>query len=163
MEVAPAGSLGDLPERFLVDLDLSPAQNGSSTGRLHGYGREPGGPRADRVHLDPMLGGEMVPHVKIESELQDVAPDVSLAVSAIADDRKGERLVVLHTPLPEGLSVDVFLTALRERKLPNLFIPRADSFIEVDEVPMLPSGKLDLRAIGEIARERLSNPRRSTP
>ena len=51
------------------------------------------------------LGGEMVPHVRIEEALgrilaldEDV---VSLAVTAVPDPRKGERLVVLHTGLPK--------------------------------------------------------------
>jgi acyl-[acyl-carrier-protein]-phospholipid O-acyltransferase/long-chain-fatty-acid--[acyl-carrier-protein] ligase len=42
---------------------------------------------------------------------------------------------------------------LRVDGLPRLFIPSPDSFIEVDAVPMLPTGKVDLRALKALARE----------
>jgi acyl-[acyl-carrier-protein]-phospholipid O-acyltransferase/long-chain-fatty-acid--[acyl-carrier-protein] ligase len=31
--------------------------------------------------------------------------------------------------------------------LPNLFIPKKDSFVKVDKIPVLGTGKIDLRAI----------------
>ncbi len=39
--------------------------------------------------------------------------------------------------------------------LPNLFIPRRDHFIKVDAIPILGTGKLDLRAIRRMAEEAL--------
>ncbi len=44
---------------------------------------------------------------------------------------------------------------LSQAGLPNLFIPSEDSFIEVDEIPMLGTGKLDLKRAREVAQERL--------
>jgi acyl-[acyl-carrier-protein]-phospholipid O-acyltransferase/long-chain-fatty-acid--[acyl-carrier-protein] ligase len=37
--------------------------------------------------------------------------------------------------------------------LPNLWKPRADQFFRVDQIPLLGTGKLDLRKIKEIARQ----------
>ncbi|MEM7235182.1 MAG: AMP-dependent synthetase, partial [Planctomycetota bacterium] len=109
----------------------------------------------DRLSRFSKLGGEMVPHVKVESELQETASDARFAVTAVPDERKGERLVVLHTELPEGVTPTTLCDSLRERGLPNLFVPRPDSFVELEEIPLLASGKLDLRAVREIAAERV--------
>jgi len=40
--------------------------------------------------------------------------------------------------------------------LPNLFIPSKDSFFEVAELPILGTGKLDLRGIKSLAIEKTS-------
>jgi|TARA_Y100000385_G_C12662051_1_gene454197 acyl-[acyl-carrier-protein]-phospholipid O-acyltransferase/long-chain-fatty-acid--[acyl-carrier-protein] ligase len=44
--------------------------------------------------------------------------------------------------------------------LPNLWIPSVESFTEIEELPVLGSGKIDLRRINEIAKEKFcDNPR----
>src|SRR5699024_9006820 len=50
------------------------------------------------------IGGEMVPHIKVEEMLNELAgtanqEQIALAVTAVPDERKGERLIVLHTKL----------------------------------------------------------------
>jgi acyl-[acyl-carrier-protein]-phospholipid O-acyltransferase/long-chain-fatty-acid--[acyl-carrier-protein] ligase len=45
---------------------------------------------------------------------------------------------------------------LRTAGLPPLFIPSADSFITVDLIPLLPTGKVDLGAVRTIALERFT-------
>ena len=35
--------------------------------------------------------------------------------------------------------------------IPNLWIPARDSFVAVEEIPILGTGKLDLRAIKQVA------------
>ena len=40
---------------------------------------------------------------------------------------------------------------LQTMGLPKLFIPKVDQFAKVDEIPVLGTGKLDLRAIKEVA------------
>ena len=74
---------------------------------------------------------------------------LKVAVTAVPDERKGERLVVLHTKLDK--SPDDLRKGLAEAGLPNLYIPSADSFYEVEEIPVLGSGKLDLKGIRDIA------------
>lgn len=105
------------------------------------------------------IGGEMVPHGLIEEQLErligpaeDGRPQV--AVTAVTDPKKGERLIVLHTPLTR--SVEELRKGLAEAGLPNLYIPSADSFFEVPQLPLLGSGKLDLRAIKTLATEQVA-------
>ena len=49
---------------------------------------------------------------------------------------------------------DELCKGLSEAGLPNLFIPSPDSFLEIEELPILGTGKLDLKRVREIARER---------
>lgn len=101
------------------------------------------------------IGGEMVPHIRIEDELlkilgednEDGSPEIS--VTAVPDAKKGERLIVLHKPLNK--TVDELRAALSTAGLPNLFIPSVDSFILVDEIPVLGTGKLDLKGAKDMA------------
>jgi acyl-[acyl-carrier-protein]-phospholipid O-acyltransferase/long-chain-fatty-acid--[acyl-carrier-protein] ligase len=101
------------------------------------------------------IGGEMVPHVKVEDELGklfcegDEDEKVRVCVTAVPDQKKGERLIVLH--LPTSKNIDDLRAALSEQGFPNLFIPSTDSFVEVDEIPMLGTGKLDLKQARELA------------
>ncbi len=108
---------------------------------------------AGRVSRFAKIAGEMVPLVRIEEALAAIAGNDDdgprIAVTAIPDEVRGERIVVVHTPLahtPHDLR-----RALVEAGLPNLFIPSAGSFVEVDALPMLGTGKLDLRQIRELA------------
>jgi acyl-[acyl-carrier-protein]-phospholipid O-acyltransferase / long-chain-fatty-acid--[acyl-carrier-protein] ligase len=100
------------------------------------------------------IGGEMIPHIHIEEALARVLrvgedEPLKVAVTAVPDERKGERLVVLHTKLDKA--PDELRKGLAEAGLPNLYIPSADSFYEVAEIPVLGSGKLDLKGIRDIA------------
>ena len=105
------------------------------------------------------IGGEMVPHLKIEEVLSrflDTTPDddsddhLVVAVTAVPDEKKGERLVVLHTAVQQ--SVEGMQQALKDDGLPNIFIPSASCFFQVDKLPLLGTGKLDLRGIKDMAR-----------
>src|SRR5579863_6007092 len=53
----------------------------------------------DRLSRFSKIGGEMVPHIKVEELLQDLAgaTDQVFVVTAVPDEKKGERLMVLHT------------------------------------------------------------------
>ncbi len=101
------------------------------------------------------IGGEMVPHVTVEEKLNDVlgATDGQLlaVVAAVRDVKKGERLVVLH--LPMELSPREVCQRLAAAGLPNLWIPSPDSFAEIDAIPALGSGKLDLKGVTTIAAD----------
>jgi acyl-[acyl-carrier-protein]-phospholipid O-acyltransferase/long-chain-fatty-acid--[acyl-carrier-protein] ligase len=101
------------------------------------------------------IGGEMVPHGRIEEALnQAVATDEpAFAVTAVPDGRGGDRLAVLHTVGEE--QADQALAKLSAMGLPNLFLPRRDHFVKVDALPILGTGKLDLRALKRIATEAL--------
>jgi acyl-[acyl-carrier-protein]-phospholipid O-acyltransferase/long-chain-fatty-acid--[acyl-carrier-protein] ligase len=103
------------------------------------------------------IGGEMVPHIQIEEELEKLVGSTAdgkpqIAVTAVPDEKKGERLIVLHTKLDK--SIDELRKGLAAAGLPNLFIPAADGFIEVAEIPILGTGKLDLKKLKSVALER---------
>ena len=106
------------------------------------------------------IGGEMVPHIKIEETLTTVIgaseeDGLKAAVTAVPDSKKGERLIVVHTTIEQA--PEQLRQGLVDAGLPNLFIPSADSFFEVDELPLLGSGKLDLKGIQQLALERVAN------
>ena len=110
----------------------------------------------DRLSRFAKIGGEMVPHGKVEEALNKAvnAETQALAVTSIPDEKKGERLVVLHT-LEESAIPDV-LVKLGDSGLPNLFIPQKDAFIKVKEIPVLGTGKLDLQALKRVALKQYS-------
>ena len=106
------------------------------------------------------IGGEMVPHGRVEEELAKGFVEgeddelIRVCVTAVPDEKKGERLIVLHLPTDKDL--EEIRKALSEAGLPNLFIPSRDSFFEVDEIPMLGTGKLDLKRAKELAAEQVA-------
>ena len=107
----------------------------------------------DRLSRFSKIGGEMVPHGKIEDEIHDILDthERLVAVVGVPDERKGERLVVLHTELPKPL--DEVWNGLKER-VPGLWLPGQQSFHRIDELPVLGSGKLDLKGVRKIALEK---------
>jgi acyl-[acyl-carrier-protein]-phospholipid O-acyltransferase/long-chain-fatty-acid--[acyl-carrier-protein] ligase len=103
------------------------------------------------------IGGEMVPHIQIEEELEKLVGSTAdgkpqVAVTAVPDEKKGERLIVLHTKLDKP--IDDLRKGLTAAGLPNLFIPAADGFYEVAEIPILGTGKLDLKHLKSLALEK---------
>jgi len=111
----------------------------------------------DRLARFSKIGGEMVPHGLVEEALQGAAgvEVQAFAVTAIPDERKGERLAVLHT-LDES-AIPAIMEKLAAQGLPNLYLPRRDHFLKVDMLPVLGTGKLDLRQMKRIALERLGS------
>jgi acyl-[acyl-carrier-protein]-phospholipid O-acyltransferase/long-chain-fatty-acid--[acyl-carrier-protein] ligase len=109
----------------------------------------------DRLSRFSKIGGEMVPHGVVEAALHEAAgvTEQTFAVTGVPCERKGEQLVVLHTVDPAR--VPELVRRLAERGLPNLFVPRAENFVAVDALPVLGTGKLDLRTIRAIADSRL--------
>ncbi|MEY4672755.1 MAG: hypothetical protein RL148_539 [Planctomycetota bacterium] len=103
----------------------------------------------DRLSRFSKIGGEMVPHGTVEEHLQACSglTERAFAVCGIPDSRKGERLMVLTT-LDEAALMDV-LARMSSRGLPALFVPRADQFVIVPSLPVLGTGKIDLRAVKE--------------
>ena len=100
------------------------------------------------------VGGEMVPLEKVEDELHLILKtnEKLCAVTAIPDAKKGERIVVLHLALPEITPQDVW-KQLNERGLPNIYVPSQRDFFQVDELPILGSGKLDLKKCKQMAQQ----------
>jgi acyl-[acyl-carrier-protein]-phospholipid O-acyltransferase/long-chain-fatty-acid--[acyl-carrier-protein] ligase len=99
------------------------------------------------------IGGEMVPHEAIESKIVDLLglsgrDERPIAIMGVQDEAKGEVLVLLS-------AVDVDLAELRgklhDAGVPNLWIPKQVQ--RVESIPVLASGKLDLKKCKELAQQ----------
>lgn len=108
----------------------------------------------DRLSRFSKIGGEMVPHGKIEEALQSlIQPDSHVAVVALSDAIKGEKLCVLTTE--HILTTHDMHSKLKASGLPNLWLPSREHFYVVDIIPTLPSGKRDLRACKQLVQHKL--------
>jgi len=109
----------------------------------------------DRLSRFSKIGGEMVPHIKVEEKLHELAgtTEQTFVVVGVPDEKKGERLVVLHRLTPDLLPGCV--EKLTQCDLPNIWKPRPDQFYQVEKFPYLGTGKLDLREVRNTA-EKLS-------
>jgi acyl-[acyl-carrier-protein]-phospholipid O-acyltransferase/long-chain-fatty-acid--[acyl-carrier-protein] ligase len=107
----------------------------------------------DRLTRFSKIAGEMVPHIRVEEAIRGVlgTEDQGAVVTGVPDPSRGERLVVIHPPLP--IAVETLWQKLNGSELPKLWIPGRDSFFEVSELPYLGTGKLDLQRIKALARE----------
>jgi len=107
----------------------------------------------DRLSRFSKIGGEMVPHIKIEDKLHELAgvTEQVFAVTSLPDEKKGERIVVVTTLPPEKLAPALEKFAACD--LPALWKPRGNQFFHVDAIPMLGTGKIDLRGVKALAAE----------
>jgi len=99
------------------------------------------------------IGGEMVPHELIENRLEEFyGIEGKVAVSARPDPKRGEQLIVFYET---GCGLDPVDAGnkLRESGLPNLWVPRPDSFFPLEKIPFLGNGKKDLKKLRELAAE----------
>lgn len=104
----------------------------------------------DRLSRFSKIGGEMVPHIKVEEYIhRAVNADGSMCVvTSLPDDRKGERLAVVYQGDYDPEQIIAFL---KESDLPNLWIPDLAMFRRVDTLPLLGTGKIDLGAVKRMA------------
>ena len=107
----------------------------------------------DRLSRFSKIGGEMVPHIRIEEKLHELAEsnEQIFAVTAVPDEKKGERILVIHT-LPE-IKLAQLLERFVQCDLPALWKPKPNQFLHVSAIPLLGTGKTDLRAIKALAEE----------
>jgi len=109
----------------------------------------------DRLSRFSKIGGEMVPHMGVEAAIQNAlgTSEPCIAVTAIPDPKRGERLFVLYSPEMTTSPEEVY-KKLTTSDMPRLWIPSAEDFIPVEEIPILGTGKVDLRRLKQIASER---------
>lgn len=105
----------------------------------------------DRLSRFSKIGGEMVPHGKVEDALHEAyGSEIRVfSVTSVPDERKGEVLAVVHTIDEE--KIPEVLEKMAAMELPNLFIPKRDKFVKADKIPVLGTGKVDLRGVKETA------------
>jgi acyl-[acyl-carrier-protein]-phospholipid O-acyltransferase / long-chain-fatty-acid--[acyl-carrier-protein] ligase len=104
----------------------------------------------DRLSRFSKIAGEMVPHLRIEDAIANVLGAAPCAVTAVADDRRGERLAALYVHEMEPAEL---WRRLAETDLPRLWIPKRENLYRVESLPQLGTGKLDLRGLKMRAEE----------
>jgi acyl-[acyl-carrier-protein]-phospholipid O-acyltransferase/long-chain-fatty-acid--[acyl-carrier-protein] ligase len=97
------------------------------------------------------IGGEMVPHLTVESKIEKALglegeETQTVAIMGVPDQAKGEALVLLTT---RDVDLNDLRATLRDMGVPNLWIPKRVK--QIDEIPTLASGKLDLKSCQKIA------------
>ncbi|MDR1385120.1 MAG: AMP-binding protein [Planctomycetaceae bacterium] len=108
------------------------------------------------------IGGEMVPHIMIEEMLLELlkkhtpqqdedTPQIPLVVAAIPDEKKGERIIVLYASLQ--VTPDVLCREMLATRCPNIWVPSPLHFYQVEEIPLLATGKLDLGKLREMVKK----------
>ncbi len=105
----------------------------------------------DRLARFSKIGGEMVPHLRIEEAVYRIIGDAQCMVSSIPDDQRGERLVVLFTKA--DMEPGELWSKLSETELPKLWVPKKENVYRVEAIPTLGSGKADLRGVKKMAAE----------
>jgi acyl-[acyl-carrier-protein]-phospholipid O-acyltransferase / long-chain-fatty-acid--[acyl-carrier-protein] ligase len=110
----------------------------------------------DRLSRFSKIAGEMVPHMRIEEQIQSLLHDhFSAVVTSVPDQTKGERLVGFYT------DPDMTPAALWERlcqtELPRLWLPKREDLHFVELVPTLGTGKVDLRAVRQLALDQAAS------
>jgi acyl-[acyl-carrier-protein]-phospholipid O-acyltransferase/long-chain-fatty-acid--[acyl-carrier-protein] ligase len=94
------------------------------------------------------IGGEMVSLVKVEDVLEKLLPpDFECCVVEIPDPMRGARIVAAVTGQVDEKAI---LKEMAEQ-LPKIALP--SRFVVMPEMPKLGSGKIDFRAITELARD----------
>lgn len=96
------------------------------------------------------IGGEMVPHEVVEQKIIAVlgleGSERRIAICGVPDEAKGEALLLLTA---EPIEMDKLRMNLNEAGVPNLWIPKRS--VVVESIPVLASGKLDIRRCQEVA------------
>ncbi|HEY4302589.1 MAG TPA: MFS transporter [Candidatus Didemnitutus sp.] len=101
------------------------------------------------------IGGEMIPHGTVEQQIVaqfdwDQTEQMKAVVVSIPDAAKGEALVLVTT---EDVTAAALRARLGDAGLANLWIPRL--VCRVDAIPMLATGKVDLKGCRRLAMDRL--------
>jgi acyl-[acyl-carrier-protein]-phospholipid O-acyltransferase/long-chain-fatty-acid--[acyl-carrier-protein] ligase len=104
----------------------------------------------DRLSRFSKIAGEMVPHMKVEEEMQSIVGEpYSGIVTSVPDETKGERLVAFYTD--PSITPQQLWDRLSATDLPKLWIPKRDDLRHIEAIPTLGSGKTDLRAVRQLA------------
>jgi acyl-[acyl-carrier-protein]-phospholipid O-acyltransferase/long-chain-fatty-acid--[acyl-carrier-protein] ligase len=104
----------------------------------------------DRLSRFSKIGGEMVPHLKIEETINAMLSEHETSVvTSVPDPVKGERLVAFYTD--SEAHVREVWEALCRSELPRLWIPKREDLHYVESIPTLGTGKVDLRAVRALA------------
>ena len=110
-----------------------------------------------RISRFSKIAGEMVPHETLEAAINkvlglDTETERKIAIVGVPDEKKGEAIVLLSTIAGQALEqecIDLRYKLLDEG-ITSLWCPR--QIIPVKEIPLLASGKLDIKGCQELAK-----------
>jgi len=106
----------------------------------------------DRYSRFAKLAGEMVSLGLVEAEIRKtLGEEDQIAVTALPDDKKGEKLVLL---LESEMKLDTLKEKIKSLEMNPLFVPSL--YFKVEELPKLGTGKADFKGSKKMAEE-LSN------
>ncbi|GAB6177341.1 acyl-[ACP]--phospholipid O-acyltransferase [Desulfobaculum senezii] len=106
----------------------------------------------DRYSRFAKIGGEMVSLTAVEDAMNRVAPEeVDVVAVAVPDARKGERVVALVSGMDKPATLKA---AMLEDGTDALNVP--STFLSVEEIPRLGTGKTDLGGARKMAQEMLA-------
>jgi acyl-[acyl-carrier-protein]-phospholipid O-acyltransferase/long-chain-fatty-acid--[acyl-carrier-protein] ligase len=105
----------------------------------------------DRLSRFSKIGGEMVPHMKIEEVINGVLGSAASVVTAIPDEQRGEKLIAFYAQ--NGTTKEELWEKLNQSELPKLWIPKRENLHLIDSIPLLGSGKMDLKKVKAMALE----------
>jgi len=97
------------------------------------------------------IAGEMISLTAVEAHVSTTWPDLSHAVIAIPDDKKGERLVLITEN--EEADRGSLLEAAKQAALAEIMIPRM--ILKIKQLPLMGTGKTDYVSIMDYVREKL--------
>jgi acyl-[acyl-carrier-protein]-phospholipid O-acyltransferase/long-chain-fatty-acid--[acyl-carrier-protein] ligase len=105
----------------------------------------------DRLSRFSKIAGEMVPHLGVEEAYLQGLDTVEqvVAVTSVPEPKKGEELVVLY--MDKAGNADKLHEIISRSNLPNMWKPRRDNYIRIESIPVLGSGKLDVRQLKKLA------------
>jgi acyl-[acyl-carrier-protein]-phospholipid O-acyltransferase/long-chain-fatty-acid--[acyl-carrier-protein] ligase len=104
----------------------------------------------DRLSRFSKIGGEMVPHLKVEEAMLRLPGVEGACVTAVPDPSKGERLVGFYVA-NEAMAPQLVWEGLSQSELPKIWLPKAADLRRIEALPVLGSGKIDLRAVKALA------------
>ncbi|WP_018968769.1 AMP-binding protein [Rubritalea marina] len=109
-----------------------------------------------RISRFSKIGGEMVPHEAVEAAVNqalglDEETERKVAIVGLPDEKKGESIALLSIIAGEALEQECLDLRYRllDKGIPSLWCPK--QIIPVDQIPILASGKLDIKACADLA------------
>jgi acyl-[acyl-carrier-protein]-phospholipid O-acyltransferase/long-chain-fatty-acid--[acyl-carrier-protein] ligase len=85
----------------------------------------------------------------VEEAINKLLGEAASVVTAVPDEHRGEKLIAFYSR--NGMAVDELWEKLNDSDLPKLWIPKRDNIYCVDSIPVLGSGKIDLKSVKQLA------------
>ena len=109
----------------------------------------------DRYSRFAKIGGEMISLSSVEEEIakvfkhKEISSEVKFCAVALEDSKKGEKVVLLIESPQEHCAIAIDSI----KKSDIIPLKKPSEYFIVDKIPILGSGKVDLKSTKELARE----------